>query len=114
MAANKTADFKKASQKAVRDPQIQRALGAPFAHFVDGRAAAIEADYTEESWESMRTRAADIKADVVEQLDYYLDLAERNIRRNGGHVYFADDAKQANDIVLDIAKRNGVKRVIKS
>jgi L-lactate dehydrogenase complex protein LldF len=114
MAANKTADFKKASQKAVRDPQIQRALGAPFAHFVEGRADAIEADYTEESWESMRTRAADIKTGVVEQLDYYLDLAERNIRRNGGHVYFADDAKQANDIVLEIAKRNGVKRVIKS
>ena len=33
---------------------------------------------------------------------------------NGGHVYFADDAAQANAIVLDIAKRNGVKTVIKS
>ncbi|MEE8518633.1 MAG: LutB/LldF family L-lactate oxidation iron-sulfur protein [Dehalococcoidia bacterium] len=114
MADIKTAEFKRASKRAVNDPQIQRALDKPFAHFVDGRAEAIESEYTEESWESMRTRAADIKAGVIERLDYYLDLADRNIRRNGGHVYFADDAEQANKIVLDIAKRTGVKRVIKS
>ena len=44
MADIKTAEFKRASQKAVNDPQIQRALDKPFAHFVDGRAEAIESE----------------------------------------------------------------------
>lgn len=114
MAQVKTQDFKLASAKAVHDPNIQRALGAPFAHFVDGRRDAIDADYTEESWNSMRDRAAAIKAHTVESLDYYLDLVDKNVRRNGGYVHFADDAAHANRIVLEIAKQNGVKTVIKS
>jgi L-lactate dehydrogenase complex protein LldF len=114
MAQVKTQDFKSASAKAVHDPNIQRALGAPFAHFVDGRRNAIDADYTEESWDSMRDRAAAIKAHTIESLDYYLDLVDKNVRRNGGYVHFADDAAHANRIVLEIAKQNGVKTVIKS
>ena len=114
MAEVKTAQFKKASVRAVGDPQIQRALGAPFAHFVDGRASAIKADYTEESWESMRDRAAALKAHTIERLDYYLDLVDRNVRRNGGHVHFADDAEHANRIMLEIARKHQVKTVIKS
>ena len=107
MAQVKTQDFKSASAKAVHDPNIQRALGAPFAHFVDGRRNAIDADYTEESWDSMRERAAVIKAHTIESLD-------KNVRRNGGHVHFADDADHANRIVLEIAKQHNVKTVIKS
>ena len=114
MAEVKTRDFQHASAKGVRDPGIQRALGAPFAHFVDGRVSAIEADFSEESWESMRDRAAAIKAHTIERLDYYLDLVDKSVRRNGGHVHFADDAEQANRIVLGIARQNNVKSVIKS
>ena len=114
MAQVKTQQFKSASVKAVRDPNIQRALGAPFAHFVDGRRDAIAADYTEESWDSMRERAAAIKTHTIERLDYYLDLVDKSVRRNGGHVHFADDADHANRIVLEIAKQHDVKTVIKS
>jgi L-lactate dehydrogenase complex protein LldF len=83
-------------------------------HFVGARATAIESDFGDDSWEAMRTRAASIKQDTIERLDYYLDLIDKNVRRNGGHVYFADDADQANEIVLDIARRNNIKTVIKS
>jgi L-lactate dehydrogenase complex protein LldF len=110
----KTSRFKSESVKALANENIQRALGAPFAHFVDGRKSAIEADYTEESWDSMRDRAAATKAHTIECLDYYLDLLDKNVRRNGGHVHFADDAAHANQIVLDIARQHDVKTVIKS
>jgi L-lactate dehydrogenase complex protein LldF len=110
----KTDQFKSAAVKALRDENIQRALGAPFAHFVDGRKSAIAADYTEESWDSMRERATAIKAHTIERLDYYLDLVDKNVRRNGGHVHFANDADHANQIVVDIAKQHDVKTVIKS
>ncbi|MDA1174776.1 MAG: (Fe-S)-binding protein, partial [Chloroflexi bacterium] len=88
----KTSRFKSESVKALANDNIQRALGAPFAHFVDGRKSAIDADYTEESWESMRDRAAATKAHTIERLDYYLDLVDKNVRRNGGHVHFANDS----------------------
>ena len=114
MAEVKTQDFKSASAKAVHDPNTQRALGAPFAHFVEGRRAAIDVDYSEESWDSMRDRAAAIKGHTIESLDYYLDLVDTNVRRNGGHVHFADDADHANRIVLEIARQHNVKTVIKS
>ena len=114
MAEVKSAEFKEASARAVRDEKLQHALDHVMGHFVGARAAVIEKDFGDESWESMRTRAAAIKQSVLLNLDYYLDLVDRNVRRNGGRVYFADDAEQANAIVLDIARRNNVKTVIKS
>ncbi|MEX2598699.1 MAG: LutB/LldF family L-lactate oxidation iron-sulfur protein, partial [Dehalococcoidia bacterium] len=42
------------------------------------------------------------------------DLIDKNVRKAGGHVHFADNAEQANRIVLDIAKQHDVKTVIKS
>ncbi len=114
MAEVKSADFKKASARAVHDDKLQHSLDHVMKHFVDARASSIENDFGDESWDAMRDRAAAIKQSVIENLDYYLDLVDKNVRRNGGHVYFADDAEQANRIVLDIARRNNVKTVIKS
>ena len=114
MAEVRAADFKRASGRAVRDEQLQHALGHVMEHFVSARAAAIESDFGDGAWEAMRTRAAAVKQETLEHLDYYLDLVDRNVRRNGGHVHFADDADQANRIVLDIARRHGVKTVVKS
>ncbi len=114
MAEVKSAEFKRASASAVRDEKLQHALDHVMGHFVGARASIIEQDFGSENWEAMRGRAAAIKQSVLEHLDYYLDMVDKNVRRNGGHVYFADDAEQANRIVLDIARRNGVKTVIKS
>ena len=114
MAEIKTAEFKKASGKALQDEKLQHALEHVMEHFVSARAGVIQSDFSDEQWEAMRTRAAEIKQSTLEHLDYYLDMVDRSVRRNGGHVHFADDAAQANAIVLDIAKRNGVKTVIKS
>lgn len=114
MAEVKSAAFKSASGQALRDAKLQRSLEHVMEHFVGARASVIESDYGEASWDAMRERAAAIKQSTLEHLDYYLDLVDRNVRRNGGHVHFADDAAQANAILLDIARRNGVKTVIKS
>ncbi len=114
MAQVKSAQFKQASERAVHDPKLQHALAHVMDHFTTARASAIAADFEEESWESMRERAAAIKAHTIERLDYYLDLVDRSVRRNGGHVHFADNAQQASQMVLDIARANNVKTVIKS
>ena len=110
MAEVKSAAFKKASARAVRDPGIQHALTHVMDHFTEARAEAIATDYSDESWEAMRTRAAAIKAHTIGNLDYYLDLADRSVRRNGGHVPLAGDPAAATQIVLDSAKPHGGER----
>ncbi len=84
MAPLKSAAFKKASARALRDQGVQHALTHVMDHFTEARAAAIAADYGDESWDAMRTRAAAIKAHTIGSLDYSLDLADRSVRRNGG------------------------------
>ena len=82
-------------------------------HFVEARAHALE-EFEPESWEQMRERASSIKRHTLENLDYYLDLVDRSVQRNGGHVHFAVDTDEANRIVLAIAKEAEAKLVIKS
>ena len=113
MAEVKTAKFKKASSQAVSDPKLQNTLEHVMGHFIEARAGAIE-EFGDESWDQMRERASSIKKHALENLDYYLDLIDRTIQKNGGHVHFAKDTQEANRIVLDIAKKAEAKRVIKS
>ncbi len=108
----KRSRFGEASAQAVADARLQRTLGHVMHHFNDARTTAIQ-EMTEETWEQLRERARAIKAHTLEHLDYYLELVDRAVRRNGGHVHFARDAQEANAIVLAIARRHEVKRVIK-
>ena len=62
----------------------------------------------------MRERGSEIKAHVIENLDYYLDLLARNVERAGGRVYFAKDAQAASDYVVSVAAEHGVDMAIKS
>ena len=113
MAQVKTAEFKKISKQAIKNEKLQHSLDHVMEHFVSARSSIIDQDIGAENWELLRTRAASIKQSTIENLDYYLDLVDKNVRRNGGYVHFANDANEANQIVLDIAKRNEVKTVIK-
>lgn len=108
-----TKHFKRNSRVALQDGSIQKALTGIVSNLHEGRERAIQA-VTPEAWEKLRDQASAIKTHTIENLDYYLDLLERNIRRSGGHVHFARNAKEANAIVVDIAKRNNVGLVVKT
>ena len=109
----RTAQFRSASAQAVADPKLQTALERVMGHFTEARAHAIE-EFPGDSWDQMRERASAIKAHTLEHLDYYLELTDKAVTRNGGHVHFAADADEAARIVLDIAKQAEAKQVIKS
>lgn len=69
--------------------------------------------------EELRQRAHRIRADVIANLDEYLESFVRQVRTNGGIVHRAVDAKQAVEIVLDIARQTGeagrpAQRIVKS
>jgi len=65
-------------------------------------------------WQNARSRAAAIKWETVNHLDRYLEEFERNVLANGGHVHWAEDAEQARQIVLTLARQHGVRKIVKA
>ncbi|MEK7777873.1 MAG: lactate utilization protein B, partial [Chloroflexota bacterium] len=104
--------FSRMSAQAIDDPQIQRSLLRVMEHFDHGRLECIE-ELTPEVWERYRERGRQIKAHTMENLDYYLGLLAARVQGNGGVVHFARDAKEATDIVVEVARSRGVKLVTK-
>jgi L-lactate dehydrogenase complex protein LldF len=65
------------------------------------------------NWEEARARAAQAKWEVVNHLDRYLEQFEQNVTNNGGHVHWAETADEACAIILDLARRHNVRKVVK-
>ncbi|MEI8316058.1 MAG: LutB/LldF family L-lactate oxidation iron-sulfur protein [Verrucomicrobiota bacterium] len=65
-------------------------------------------------WQNARSSVAAIKWDTINHLDRYLKEFERNVLANGGHVHWAEDAEQARQIVLTLARQHGVRKVVKA
>ncbi len=69
-------------------------------------------------WETMedgelRDKVKKKRMATLENLDVVLSLLADNVHKNGGHVYFAKTAEDANGYCLRIAKKNDVKIVVK-
>lgn len=67
-----------------------------------------------ENLEASKKKAHVIKWRVMENLDKFLPEFESNFQRRGGKVIWANDAKEAQNEILNIIKRRGGKTVIKS
>ena len=93
------------------DPRLKSALEGVYEGFHKGRIAAAAAT---DEWEMQRDRGRAIKEHTIANLDYYLEMLAENVEKNGGHVFFARDAAEANRYVLEIAKKRNVRTVIKS
>ena len=113
MAEVKTRDFVSASDAAMQDASLRRALRHVGGGFNEARLDAIE-EVSWESWEEWRDEARSIKIHALENLDFYLELLHDRVTAAGGHVHFARDAAQANAIVAEIARSRDVKIATKS
>jgi L-lactate dehydrogenase complex protein LldF len=113
LAEIKTQDFTAASKAAINNPKLRRALDRVASGFEVARLDRV-AEATPEVWERWKQEARDIKAHTIEHLDYYLDLLYTNVTAAGGHLHFAKDAAQANEIVAHIARTRNVKIATKS
>jgi len=109
----KTEQFSAASVAAMKDPKLRRALDRVASGFEVARLKSIE-EVTPEVWEVWKQEARDIKVHTLDHLDYYLDLLYTNVTAAGGHLHFAKDADQANEIVAHIARTRNVKIATKS
>src|SRR3954469_2843647 len=110
-AAASPFDFHKLSVKAAGDERLKRSINNAVLRQYTGRQLVMtelpDAD-------GLRALAGDIKQHALDYLDYYLEQLTTNVEKNGGHVHFAADGEHARQIILDIVRKAGCKRVIKS
>jgi L-lactate dehydrogenase complex protein LldF len=67
-----------------------------------------------QSWPSARNAAAEIKWEAVNHLDRYLDEFVVKLETRGTKVFWAPNAKDARDYIVEVARQNKVRSVIKS
>ncbi len=65
-------------------------------------------------WEAWRRQARASKAQAIDHLDELIAEVKGKIEEWGGTVLFAQDAAAARELILNIARRHGVQKVVKS
>jgi L-lactate dehydrogenase complex protein LldF len=103
-------DYKAEAKKALKNEVLQGALADLQNRF--GRATALAYQNLPEG-PDLRLKAHEIRAQAIENLDVILETLAQNVRKNGGHVFFAEDAKAALDYCLATARRHDVKLAVK-
>lgn len=95
----------------VLEEKRRAALARALGQTLQKRAQAV-AEMPE--WEAMRQRAHDIRAGAMERLFEHLDTFQRAAEANGIQVHHAATAEDACQVVIQIAKRLGVTKAVKS
>lgn len=106
-----SAHFKKVASQKLADPKLQAALANAKGRFVVARKDAIR---DIDNFEELRQAAADLRDHCLDHLDVYLEEWERRATAAGAVVHWAESAEEMNRLVLEIARENGVRKVIKS
>lgn len=97
--------------EGINNDLMRRALGNGTSSFITKRESALA---TLPDPEGVRDRARLMRRHTIANLDHYLDMLVENVERAGGVVHWAPTAEDARAIVRDIARNNGVKKIIKS
>ena len=103
--------FERNAREALEDRRLNGALQRATDRFGAKRRAALE---EMPDWEAMRERAREVKAEVLAELDRYLDEFARNAEAAGAVVHWARDGEEACRIVGRIAERVDARRLVKS
>jgi L-lactate dehydrogenase complex protein LldF len=106
-----TTRFRNRIKRSLLDENLQAALDANAERRIAVRKYAFA---TLKNPEAMRARAHAVRADVIANLDRYLAQFTNQLETHGTLVHRAESAAQAIQIILEIAKRNGVRLVAKS
>ncbi|MFZ2268766.1 MAG: lactate utilization protein B [Azonexus sp.] len=104
----------RAGQK-IRDKGLQKALQKAKPLFVGKRAkgmAGLAADGLE--FAKLRDACADIRQRVLDDLDVWLEIFEARATASGAEVLWARDGEEIGKLVVDVARRHGVRKVTKS
>jgi L-lactate dehydrogenase complex protein LldF len=99
--------FRERIRASLANKTLQIALDANAERRVTGRIAALA---TLPNWREKRQQAHDVRADVIEHLEAYLEQFTAKAKQNGTIVHRAKDATEAIKIVLEITESNVSRR----
>ncbi|MFW0120710.1 LutB/LldF family L-lactate oxidation iron-sulfur protein [Rothia sp. CCM 9419] len=103
-------EFPKYAAKELTNEQLRANLG--FAtHKIRNKRADVINELPD--WQDLRTAGSMIKQRVLANLPEYLEMFEKNFTAAGGHVHWARNASEANQIAYDLIKAEGVDEIIK-
>ncbi|HVF63187.1 MAG TPA: LutB/LldF family L-lactate oxidation iron-sulfur protein [Casimicrobiaceae bacterium] len=103
--------FKARAHDKLNDAQLQMNLKRMQGKFVMKRRSAIAELH---DFEASRESAKRIRQRALDNLDTWLTLFEENARKHGATVLWAETPADVNALVLEIAKRHDVRKIIKS
>jgi L-lactate dehydrogenase complex protein LldF len=103
-------DFRENSRQV--EAHMPASVQKATAKFLGKRGALVE-QYGPQAWEDLRQAGHDLRLHTLLHLDHYLEQLEEQVLAAGGQVHWAEDAAQAQQIVLEIARQHGVSRVVK-
>ncbi|MFN9031782.1 MAG: LutB/LldF family L-lactate oxidation iron-sulfur protein [Betaproteobacteria bacterium] len=106
-----TMHFKARASMKLADARLQKNLKKLADKFVTARAAAVaELD----DFEATRNAAVERRNRALAQLDVWLDAFERNATARGATVLYAETHEEAARLIVEIGKKHGVQKAIKS
>ena len=106
----KTENFSRAANEAISDSHLQQALKNLKKGFAAQRVQAI-ANLPE--FYDLTEQATQVKNEVLQNLDTYLNCFEEKVIENNGQVHWASTAEDACEAVLNICKAVNAKTVTK-
>ncbi|HET6720315.1 MAG TPA: LutB/LldF family L-lactate oxidation iron-sulfur protein [Rhodocyclaceae bacterium] len=107
--------FKAKAKQSLDDAALQKNLTKAKGKFVDKRAAAfaeLAADGC--GFAALRDAGQAIRQRSLADLDHWLEAFEKQATARGAEVLWARDGQQIRDLVIEIAQRHGVGKIIKS
>src|SRR6266513_5665917 len=103
--------FKERARDNMGNAQLQGNLQKIKGKFVAKRRASL---FELDDFEATREAARAIRQRALDRLDVWLEIFERNATARGATVLWAETPDEINAHVLDIARRHGVRKMIKS
>ena len=95
-------DFPKAAKQAIANTQLRHNVRHATDVIRAKRARVVDEI---PDWEQLRDAGHAIKAHTLRHLDFYLKQFETACKNAGGHVHWARDADEANDIIVGLIRQ---------
>jgi L-lactate dehydrogenase complex protein LldF len=106
-------EFDRKIHATLADANLQLAIYTATGRLKDKRIETVAPDVLPE-YQELRTQANAVKRHTLDNLDYYLELFEKNVEARGGKVVFCKDATDVAEFVLSLAKEKAAHLIVKS
>ena len=102
--------FPKYAKEELKNEQLRSNLRF-VTHAIRNKRAKVTAELPD--WQELRNTGESVKNYVLANLPELLEQFERNFTAAGGHVHWARNATEANQIALELIREQGVDEIIK-